>query len=637
MYLLVSSLLIVLYIHLQSIHCDPNKHDHLDLHHSNVTSANFSSHSLTSPITQLLSFPGSTKKPNKNSLTSNVTYFQSPLDNRDDYHLFWSIDYDAKVVSFEVRLKLKSKSNWFVIGLSNYGEPAKSDVCIFWTDRLGRHHFQDGWTDDKGYINIDAQNDCQLINLQSNGKTIRFLFHRDFDTCDINDRPIEDGTNHIIYAEGPGPIKHAYGLNLYKVKHGFQRLQLLKSTEKVPDLPADVRIIDVTNDNVVIPDDETTYWCKLVKFPEDIKRKHHIVRYESNIHTGNEALVHHMEIFHCEVDQSVELPSWNGPCHDKSKPPILEACSRVLSAWAIGAGPFSYPGEAGLPFGGSNFSLYAMLEVHYNNPNHRSGIKDNSGIRLYYTPNLRTYDVGVLEIGLTYNDKNSIPPNSSSFILSGYCVTECTRVGLPSTGITVFASQLHTHLTGRKVWTRHFRGGVELPILNRDDHYSAHFQEIRALKRRVQVLPGDLLINSCLYDTTSRDTITLGGFSISNEMCVNYMHYYPRSSLEVCKSSVDDSILARYFDYLSSNEKQNTSSIEKSIADNYRSIEWTPYRTRFLDKFYSVSPLSMECRRSDGDLFPGDWNGVSLPELRVELKPKSPCSQPEEALSSERR
>lgn len=35
--------------------------------------------------------------------------------------------------------------------------------------------------------------------------------------------------------------------------------------------------------------------------------------------------------------------------------------------------PFTYPEEAGLPIGGSKFSRYVMLEVHYNNPELKEG------------------------------------------------------------------------------------------------------------------------------------------------------------------------------------------------------------------------------------------------------------------------
>lgn len=74
-------------------------------------------------------------------------------------------------------------------------------------------------------------------------------------------------------------------------------------------------------------------------------------------------------------------------------------------------------------------------------------------------------------------------------MLSGHCITECTGVGLPQNGIRVFASQLHTHLTGIKVITRHVRDGEEIASLNYDNHYSTHFQEIRLLPKPVTILP----------------------------------------------------------------------------------------------------------------------------------------------------
>lgn len=60
---------------------------------------------------------------------------------------------------------------------------------------------------------------------------------------------------------------------------------------------------------------------------------------------------------------------------------------------------------------------------------------------------------------------------------------------LPREGITIFGSQLHTHLRGARVITRHMRGEKELPEINRDDFYSHHFQEIRQLRKKPIVLP----------------------------------------------------------------------------------------------------------------------------------------------------
>lgn len=38
-----------------------------------------------------------------------------------------------------------------------------------------------------------------------------------------------------------------------------------------------------------------------------------------------------------------------------------------------------------------------------------------------------------------------------------------------------------------------------------------------------------------------------GGFGILEEMCVNYLHYYPQTQLELCKSAVDPGFLQKYF------------------------------------------------------------------------------------------
>lgn len=63
-------------------------------------------------------------------------------------------------------------------------------------------------------------------------------------------------------------------------------------------------------------------------------------------------------------------------------------------------------------------------------------------------------------------------------------------------------------------------------------------------------LQGDALITTCRYDTTARPNVTLGGFAISDEMCVNYVHYYPKIELEVCKSSISHQTLFTYFRYM---------------------------------------------------------------------------------------
>lgn len=286
----------------------------------------------------------------------------------------------------------------------------------------------------------------------------------------------------------------------------------------------------------------------------------------------------------------------------------------------MGADAFVYPEEAGLSIGGADFNPYIMLEVHYNNPELHQGVIDSSGIRFVLTKSLRKYDAGVIELGLEYTDKMAIPAGQEAFTLSGHCIAECTGVGFPQSGIHIFASQLHTHLTGTKVITRHVRDGEELSPLNYDNHYSTHFQEIRLLPKPVTVLPGDSLITTCTYNTMKRDNVTLGGFAISDEMCINYIHYYPNALLEVCKSAISDDALRTYFRYMREWENQDTST-KKGISANYKSIEWTKVRVEALHDLYEAAPLGMQCNGSDGSRLPGSWDNIAATPVRLPLPP----------------
>ncbi len=309
--------------------------------------------------------------------------------------------------------------------------------------------------------------------------------------------------------------------------------------------------IDFLNQNIRIPNVETTYWCTRFELPSDIMKKpHHIIRFDGIISPQSEGVVHHMELFHCNVDPDRKIPAYNDVCTSEQKPMGLTPCRRVIGAWAFGAANFTYPKEAGGFIGGPKTSPFLVLEVHFNNPYLKKDIIDQSGIRIYYTSELRKYDAAIMEVGLEYNAKNSIPPQTSAFRISGYCNGECTQVSLPEGGITVFASQLHTHLNGIQVFTRIIRKNGDIVVLNVDRHYSPHFQEIRLLPKPIQIERGDMILHTCIYNTEIHTNMTFGGYGIKDEMCVNYMHYYPKSELELCKTSVKDGALDGFFEIM---------------------------------------------------------------------------------------
>ncbi|XP_052224126.1 dopamine beta-hydroxylase-like [Dreissena polymorpha] len=513
-----------------------------------------------------------------------------------------------------------SQSQWFAIGFSDYGDFTNADMVVFWIDASGVHHFQDVHTDKVGRLHVDAQQDYILTRAHASRSVAKILFHRKFDTCDPNDFQFDTGTTHITYLMGEGRINDVIRIDVTKDVHGLQRVQLLKPEIRRAVMPENTWSFEITAPQVVVPDTQTTYWWHVAQLPV-MNRKHHIVKYEGVIQKGSENLVHHMEVFHCEVPSNQIVPFYSGPGQSEGKPKELEACRKVIGAWAMGATAMELPEEAGFPLGGPGFSPYVMLEVHYNNPTAIKGKIDSSGIRFFVTPTLREHDAGIMELGLEYTNKMAIPPHETLFKLTGYCIEECTKVGLPESGIFIYASQLHTHLTGRRVYTKHVRLGQELPELNRDNHYSPHFQEIRRLPKPVRVLPGDALITTCEDTTLNRDNATIGGFAITDEMCVNYVHYYPVAALEVCKSSVETRALNDFFAFVNKWDLDPTNPKAGDRA-NYQSIRWTPLTSLLLKTLYRTSPISMQCNKSDGSRFPGRaWEHSTKPIITLPLEP----------------
>ena len=429
-------------------------------------------------------------------------------------------------------------------------------------DRSRRAHLRRGqgtvqWVhDEDSLLSLPKIPDALKYKADQNGKrgqyTIRII--RPLDTCDKQSYIIDRGTVHLLTGamrrEDFQTLKQGKKLrvDVQRMNLTLQRVQLLKSQVTFKPVDHDEPHLDYLNQDVLIPDVETTYWCTRFELPAFImKEPHHIIRFDGLVSPQSEGVVHHMELFHCDVDPRTKIPPFNQVCTSEQKPMGLTPCRRVIGAWAMGATNFTYPDKSGGRIGGRNSSTFLVLEVHFNNPYLKKGIIDRSGIRLYYTRQLREFDAGIMEVGLEYNAKNSMPPQSKAFRVSSYCASECTRAALPSGGITVFASQLHTHLTGVQVFTRIVRKDGRIETLNADRHYSPHFQEIRLLPEPIRIEPGDAILHTCIYNTESRTNMTFGGYGIRDEMCVNYMHYYPRSGLELCKTSVRDDQLDEFF------------------------------------------------------------------------------------------
>ena len=139
------------------------------------------------------------------------------------------------------------------------------------------------------------------------------------------------------------------------------------------------------------------------------------------------------------------------------------------------------------------------------------------------------------------------------------------------------------------------------------------------------------MLTICELATKHLSNVTLGGFAISDEMCVNYVHYYPRTNLEVCKSSIDTVALMTFFESMHAVDGDETAP-HKSVIENYHSIRWTPLTADILAQLYDQAPLSMQCNMSSGARFPGEWEGApQVRVLRTLPQPKDECTAHDQA------
>jgi len=476
----------------------------------------------------------SSARASRASLNDSRSDLEHSLRLDDNYEVLWTLG-DAHV-TFEVRV---ATLGYVVFALSADGQFRDADVVVGWIQN-GRARFQDRYGLANGESVLDAQQDYDLIDAYENDTHTVMRFRRNMLTCDLNDLNITAATTWMMYAYAlEDPLSDA-DVTFYNNVHGAQPVYIIDRSKFTKEQdPPDVKIWDLMNFEVSVPENEDTlYWCRIFKLPP-LDRKHHMIRYEPVFSNGNAAFIHHMNIYECDGEASVfeVLAATEGSrCYQPSMPPLFFNCNNVVVAWSATSKGFAYPPEAGYPMNRAGGAKFFMMETHYDNPNLQRGIVDHSGLRLFYTPHLRHHDAGVLSVGIDPNWKHIVPPGQRRVVSEAHCVADCTQQALPSRGINVFAVNLHTHLLGREVQLRHIRGDKELPALVQDANYDVRYQEYRQFNKPVNVLPGDHLISQCTYNSEGRSTITLGGLSTREETCLAYLLYWPRVDLSLCYS-----------------------------------------------------------------------------------------------------
>lgn len=137
---------------------------------------------------------------------------------------------------------------------------------------------------------------------------------------------------------------------------------------------------------------------------------------------------------------------------------------------------------------------------------------------------------------------------------------------------------LHSHLAGRKLRLRQIRDGKELAPLIEDNNYDFNFQSEREITNRT-ILPGDVLITECEYDTSNRDFLTLGGESTREEMCLAFVKVYPLPKSRYCISypTFGTSLMSLGLPYTYGEYKPEVTEMEvyRDIWRKYPTMNWT--------------------------------------------------------------
>uniref|UniRef100_A0A671NDQ8 Monooxygenase, DBH-like 1, like n=1 Tax=Sinocyclocheilus anshuiensis TaxID=1608454 RepID=A0A671NDQ8_9TELE len=431
--------------------------------------------------------------------------FSEHLDLKHKVRLKWGFDKIKGTILFELTV---NTSGWVGFGFSPKGGMTGADIVIGGVGPKGIY-FTDRHAVGKSIPLVDKQQNYKLLSLtESDGKTV-MTFQRSIGSCDENDLPITNLPMKLIYAYG-----QTDEIMYHSTRRGTKQLNLLKYMPRIN--PPNSNFFDITMVNFTVPAKQTYYHCKIMKAPTfDRKRTFIIEPVITNID-----VMHHLVLYRCppSVTELLEVECYTG---------MDTKCIEAVAVWGVGGGVM-----AGLPIGGNVGDFFYRLEVHYNNPNKSGGRVDNSGLRFYYTSKLRQHDAGVLITGLAVAPGYAIPPKAKSFLTYGLCDTAYIPKVLETPhDLHVFSLMLHTHLAGWKVRVGHFRGGKQIDFLAADENYDFEYQEATNLGKTKTVKLGDKLLVECTYNTEKRSTLTWGGYSTLDEMCLAFLVYYPAMNL----------------------------------------------------------------------------------------------------------
>jgi len=570
----------------------------------------------------------------------------------NDYRLYWTIHEETEMV--EIGLQVET-TGWVGFGISNDGMMPGADMIIGWIpdDAIFTH---EAYLQRRHSISTanrypvfdeDLSSDLQAA-WQDNGVTFLHFTRELFPCADEQDpflKQIIMGTTFVLFAfqdidpvcSGRADIEcELEAHNLQSM--GSQSINFFSGESSVVAMPDEYDEFSFLMDNYAVPPEDTTYHCKFIELEPYINKTSHMIRYDPVIQPGNEAAVHHIILYWCQ-DFNESFIGEETDCNDHANMPELKCTQDInLAGWAVGASDFYFPEHVGYPIQGK---MYMLLEIHYDNPNLVEGIIDSSGIKIYWTEELREFEAGQIGIGANYGS-TWVPGDigDSHVTQSFHSAPECSANTIPEEGVNMFVGLLHAHTIGVAMKLRHIRNNVELPPLIQNDQYDFNYQQWITFPNDVKLLPGDEFICECNY-STSRVYPTYGGQSTQDEMCVCTVYYYPATEFTFAGSMFSDEQYTDFFQTAIDNEWWNGTTDWSTNRDNQQSERYY-YNGKDPDAFQHYLDFQNTPNRGVfcGGCPDGFCSDFIIPDARPDFVPLPPddfgdCSDDEEAGSGD--
>ncbi len=238
----------------------------------------------------------------------------------------------------------------------------------------------------------------------------------------------------------------------------------------------------------------------------------HIVGFEPKV---TDPHVHHY------VVQVMPAPQVDDPAQLCLEDPWTD----MLWGWAPGGESLYLPEEAGFRVGESG-TVTVRFQVHYDNPLQQSFV-DSGGFDILYTEDLRPYDAGFAVFGDIYNIH--IPGNEPAHEHVATCSSTFTSAVFDGP-MNVIGTWLHAHNLGSALWGEVIPADGGEPFeLGREDPYMFDYQTVQPAPEGTVLMPGDEIRTHCVYDNSGNASPVSGGEATEDEMCINFVLYYPKS------------------------------------------------------------------------------------------------------------